>query len=45
MTRAGKPADYFDGATYAGWLGAGALGQQEAAKSAAAAAMKASFMS
>ena len=37
-------ANYFEGATYAGWLGAGALGQQEAAKRAAAAAINASFM-
>lgn len=45
MTDAGRRINYLDGATYAGWLGAGALGQQEAAKSAAAAAIKVSFMS
>ena len=38
-------ADHLVGATYFGWLGAGAaLGQQEAARSAAAAAIKANFM-
>jgi hypothetical protein len=42
--RTGRRSDHLVGATYFGWLGAGALGQQEAAKSAAAAAMMTSFM-
>ena len=43
--RKGLKGNYLDGATYGGWLGAGAaLGPQEAAMRAAAAAMKASFM-
>jgi hypothetical protein len=42
--RTGQSSGYLEGATYFGWLGVGALGQQEAARSAAAAAIKASFM-
>ena len=44
MSQAEMVINHLEGATYAGWLGAGALGQQEAAKTAVAMATKTSFM-
>ena len=45
MRKIGRQGNYLEGATYAGWRIAGAtLGLQEAARMAAAAAIKANFM-